>query len=329
MADLHWLVKDTGAYKIIKGDIENGRLSHAYLLITPDGENLLGYLKILAKLITCNFGGCGGCRTCKLIDENRYSDVILYPNAKDGEKKDSVLVEDVSALIESSYIKPLESDKKIFIINQAQTMNGSAQNKLLKTLEEPPKNVCILLGATQEFSLLPTVKSRVKKLEIPPFSHEKLFEALKDECPDQGKLNSAIACGDGTVGKAVALYGDENLTEVLDAVVDVILNMQSSSDVLRFSIKISSLKAGFENFLSALELTLRDMLVGLSDVNGVNNKEIYSRVKDAKGYNQGALLYALDKINLAYKRIKLNANATMLTEWLLFQVLEGKYKWRK
>ncbi len=326
MADLLSLVKDTGAYKIIKGDISSSRLSHAYLLITPDGENLLEYLKIFASLIACENGGCGVCRTCRLINENRHADVIVYP--KDSEKN-AVLTEDVTDLIESSYIKPLESDKKIFIINRAETMNAPAQNKLLKTLEEPPKNVYILIGATAEYPLLSTVKSRVKKLEIPPFSADKLISALKDDCPDKTKLYNAVACGDGTVGKAKALYGDENLSQTLDLIADIICNMQSSADVLEYSTKISGLKGDFDGFLSALELTLRDMLCGLSNEGTVNNKEIYARVKNAKGYNEGALVYALDKINQAYGRKRLNANALMLTEWLLFQILEGKYKWRK
>lgn len=326
MTDLFSLVKDTGAYKIVKGDSESGRLSHAYLLLTSDGDNLSGYLKVFAKLIACENGGCCGvCRACKLIDSERYADVVNYPS----NGKDIVLVEDVSALIESSYIKPLESDKKIFLINHAETMNGAAQNKLLKTLEEPPKNVHIFLGATAEFTLLATLKSRVKKLEIPPFGKEKLYDALKKDYPDTDKLLNAIACSDGTVGKTVALYGDENLSEVLELIADMIVNMQSSADVLKYSVKISGLKSDFDGFLSALELTFRDMIVGLSDENLVNNKEIYSRVKSAKGYNNGALLYALDKINEASRRKKLNANALMLTEWLLFQILEGKYKWRK
>ena len=57
-------------------------------------------------------------------------------------------------------------------------MNASAQNKLLKTLEEPPKNVHILLGATSEYPLLATLKSRVKKLEIPPFDNQTIYKAL-------------------------------------------------------------------------------------------------------------------------------------------------------
>lgn len=326
MTDLFSLVKDTGAYKIIKGDKDANRLSHAYLLLTPDGDNLEGYLKIFAKLIACNDGSpCNECRTCTLIDNKTHADTVWFPK-----EKDVVLVEDISALIEDSFVKPLEGDKKLFVINHAETMNGPSQNKLLKTLEEPPKNVYILIGATAEFPLLPTLKSRVKKLELPVPDADKLYNALISDYPDGERLKEAIACSDGTVGNAVALYGDENLSEVLSLVADMLVNMQSSREVLEYSVKINGLKCDFSVFLSALKLTLRDMLVGVSGrYDLVNNKKIYEKTKMAKGYNEGAILYALDTIDEALHRKKFNANAVMLTDWLLFQILEGKYKWQK
>ena len=325
MIDLFGLLKDTGAYKTVKGDKENGRLSHAYLILTPDGANLGEYLKIFARLAFCNFvEPCFNCRACKLIEENAYSDLIIYP------KKETVLAEDINSLIEESYLKPVEADKKIFIINHAETMNASAQNKLLKTLEEPPKGVHIFLGATSEFPLLPTVLSRVKKLEIPAFSAEKLKNALKEECPVLERLESAVACGDGTVGKALSLYGDENLKSITDLAVDILVNMKSSKDLLFYSTKVLSSKCDLSEFLSVLELLLRDMLMisqGKEDL--VAAKSAVSALKKAERFKTGAIIHALECITEANKRKKFNANPTMLVEWLLFQILEGKYKWQK
>ena len=324
MTDLTALIKDTGAFRAVKGDKERGRLSHAYLILTSDGENLTEYLKIFASLISCKCVlPCGECRTCNLIRENVHPDVILYP------KKDGLIAaEDINALIEESFLKPVECDKKVFILTHAESMNASAQNKLLKTLEEPPQNMHIILGATSEFPLLPTVRSRVKKLEIPAFSAEKIFGALKDDCPDQERLKVAIACGDGTVGKAKLLYGDQNLKSVTDLAVDIIVNMQSSKDVLKYSTLIA--KVDFSEFLSVLELLLRDLLVILQGKEDLAfNAPAVSKLKNAQRFNTGAVLHALDSIVEASKRKKFNTNATMLTEWLLFQILEGKYKWQK
>ncbi len=324
MIDLFGLIKDTGAYRTIKGDKDSNRLSHAYLILSADGDNLLEYLKIFASLMACKESEpCGYCRACSLIDANSYPDVMVFPK-----KEGAVLAEDVNQLIEESYLKPIEGDKKIFIINHSESMNAAAQNKLLKTLEEPPRNVHIILGATGEYSLLPTVKSRVKKLEIPAFTAEKLYNALKEDCVDRDKLRAAIACGDGTVGKAKSLYGDESLKDVTALALEVLTDMTSSKDVLKYSTKIS--KVDFSEFLSVIELLLRDILVILQGKEElVSNKAHLTALKNAPKFNTGSVLHALESVTETLKRKKFNVNATMLTEWLLFQILEGKYRWQK
>ena len=325
MIDLFGLIKDTGAYKTVRGDKKSGRLSHAYLLLTPDGENLTEYLKIFARLLACDEDDpCFECRACKLIGENSFTDVILYP--KDGA---TVSAEQVNELIGESYVKPLEGNKKIFIITNAQSMNASAQNKLLKTLEEPPRGVHIIMGATSEYPLLSTIKSRVKKLEIPSFSNQKLFAALKGEYPDDRRLSSAIACGDGTVGQAQLNYADESLKEITALCQEVIVDMSSSSEVLKYSSKITASKCDINKFLSVLELLYRDLLVYTEGERALVSNSSFVRIKEAKGYKIGSIINALEKINQAAERKKFNANTTMFIEWLLFQILEGKYKWQK
>ncbi len=327
MLDLTALLNSTNAYKTVKGDKQSNRLSHAYLLLCADGEMLGEYLKIIAKLITCKNGSpCNACRSCKLIGENAYSDVLAYPSG-DGA---SVLVDDINSLISESYVKPLESDKKVFILNRAETMNLPSQNKLLKTLEEPPKGVHILIGATSEYPLLSTVKSRVKKLEIPGFTKDALFDALKDDCLDTDRLKSAIACGDGTLGKALALYKDENLEQAIELAVDTLINMKSSANVLDFTNKINDLKVDVAEFLSVLELLFRDMLVisqGKAEL-AFSEKAKYI-MDNSVNFSTGSIINAIEKINQAFERKKYNANSAMLIEWLLFQILEGKYKWQK
>ncbi len=326
MLNITALMQNTTAYKTIKADKKSGRLSHAYLLLTQDKDMLGEYLKTFAKLIACDEGyPCDGCRACQLIDQNAFADLLILP--LNGE---NVLVDDVNTLISESYVKPLESDKKIFIINNAQTMNLPSQNKLLKTLEEPPRGVHILIGATSEYPLLSTVKSRVKKLEIPAFTNLQLFDALKDECFDQQRLKDAIACGDGTLGKALALYGDENLGQAIELAVDTLINMKSSADVLDYSNKIIALPVDLVEFLSVLELLLRDMLVisqGKAEL--VNSNKAKYVMASSVNFSTGAIINAIEKINQAFERKKFNANDTMLIEWLLFQILEGKYKWQK
>lgn len=326
MTDFLSLIKDTGAYRQVLGDKATDRLSHAYLVVCADSENVIEYLKIFAQVILCKEGSpCGKCRDCKLIQDKIHPDVTFYP--KNG---DTVLSDDVVDLIERSYLKPIENDRKVFALSGTEKMFAVAQNKLLKTLEEPPQGVHILMGATSEFPLLSTIKSRVKKLEIPAFSSDALFSALRSECTDAEKLKEAIACGDGTVGKAKALYGNEDLSKILELATDTLCNMKSSKDLLKFSAKITSAKVNLDDFFTVLELLLRDMLCVVENESGlVSNKEASIILKNSQGFNRGALIFGLESVAEVKKRRKFNGGDTMLLEWLLFSILEGKHKWQK
>ena len=325
MINLLPLFKNTACYKTVKSDKDNGKLSHAYLLITPDKTFMTEYLKILATLISCKEDEpCGICRACKLIKEGNHPDVYLFP--KDNQ---TLKTEDVGLIIEKTYYRPVESDKKIFLLSNGESMSEITQNKLLKTLEEPPENSIIIIGATSEYPLLNTVKSRVLKLELGGFSKDEIFEVLKENCPDTDKLKTAIACGDGTVGTAYSLYGDRSLLEITDFTADMLVNMKTSKDVLDFATKFNGLKVELGEFLNVFELALRDMLVTLENKPElVANPRLNERLKEASGFNLGAITYIFDIIREAEKRLKHNANAKMLIEWILFSVLEGKHKWR-
>ena len=321
MIDLLPIFEKTSAYRTVAGDKASGRLSHAYLIISADKESLSGYLKILAKLILAD----GDARAEKLIEDGVHPDVLTFP-----ENGETILKEDVSRIIEETFLKPIESEKKLFLLNIGDFIPPISQNKLLKTLEEPPKGVHILIGATSEYSLLNTVKSRVKKLVIPPYDGETLKEALKTYCPDAERLNEAIACGDGTVGKTLSLYGDEFLDQTVETAVDTLCNMQSSRNVLEYSVKISRLKDGIKGFLPVLELLVRDLNVWYNGGgNTVKNRKYIKRLTEARGFNAGATVSIAERITEAEKRLAANGSEQSVTEWLLFAILEEKHKWQK
>ncbi len=331
MINLHALVEGTSAYKSVKGDKAKGRLSHAYLILSHDEAFLDGYLEEFARLILCDsLEPCGACRACKLMAEGVYPDLRVYPRKTEDGKVGSVKVEDVQQIIEETYLKPIEGEKKVFVISHGENLSPVVQNKLLKTLEEPPRNVFILIGATTDFPLLSTVKSRMKRLEIPAFSAHVLYNALKDECPDSERLREACALSDGAVGKALAVYGDDATARITEFVYDLVLNMKKSEDVLDFSQKLAEQKIEFSQFLSVLEVFYRDMLLYFAGgENNVDNKKNLAIIKKTERYNLGSCIYILEKTAEAAARKKANANATMLVEWLFFQILEGKHKWLK
>ena len=321
---LQTLISQDFGYKQIINEKSAGRLSHAYLILGKDGEHLLEIAKQLAKVCLCAQNEpCEECRNCLLIEQSAHQDVLFY--AKQGFAK----TEDITDVIEQSYIKPVEAQKKVFIINNANLMQPVAQNKLLKTLEEPPKNVHIFLIATSEYGLLPTVLSRVKKVACGEYSEQALFDFLKVECEDSEKLKRAIENSDKTVSSAKERYFG-SADEFLQTAISVAVDMQNSKDVLAFGNAVMEYKDDLNVFLDYLEGVFRDLLcVVCCEQNLVQNKQILSELLRAVGYKKGSVLNAIDLIGQAKRRIKANSNAQMVVEWLLFGILEGKHKWQK
>jgi len=323
--NLNSLIEKTTAFNIVKKDKKEGSLSHAYLLSVNDKVFLKEYLKTFAKLICCEEEGvCDSCRTCNLIEKENHLDVTFFPKEK------SILTADIDELIESSYIKSYEGGKKLFVLVGAENMNAVSQNKLLKILEEPPKNVYILLGVVNDYPLLQTVKSRVKKLEIPPFSREDLFSLLQNDYLDKKKLELAVNNSDLSVGEVIRLYENPELFEVKSLADSVIVNLTSSSQVLKTSYEIMKKKAYFNDFLTFLENDYRNMLLYLNNKqNLVLDNNIVYLVETSIDYKIQSILTILDKIKEAKKRLFYNGNEQMVLEWLLLQILEVKYICKK
>lgn len=305
------VIRNTNAYKIIYGEKKRGELSHAYLIVCPDGVMLKTYMKLFASLIMCeNDGACGECRPCRLIDKEAYADCDFYP--KDGDK---IKTADVDDLVSKTIIRPIESDIRMFVLVGAENMTAEAQNKILKTLEEPPRNVCILIGATSDNALLPTVKSRVKRLDVPPFSDGEIRRALGDEYPDKAKLESAIALGGGKIGSVIKAYTDGNAEKMQAFCREVLFSMRSSKDVAKYSSKIN--KDNIKDFISILKSEVANLLV----------KD--NRKAGDYGYVTGALIAISDMLSEKERALYYNANAVMVADSVLLAILGEKYRWQK
>ncbi len=302
------LIKSTNAYKIIESEKRSGLLSHAYLLLCDDGEYLREYLKIFAKLIMSD----GDPRTEKLIDKECYADCTVYP--KD---RTNILTADIDELVEASFIKPLENAKRMFVLCGSEDINAAAQNKLLKTLEEPPENVVILIGAVNEYSLLPTIKSRVMKLEIPPFTAKSLKEALIDDYSDEDRLKTAIDLSGGKASAAVKAYESGAGEDAFKLAKEVLSALHSSRDVIKFVDKID--KDNIDNFITALKQEVGETLK-LAIKNGE---------KQVNGFTVGALIAIEDMLDKKRAALYYNANVAMTVDGILFGLAEEKYRWQK
>ena len=312
------IIKNTTAYKVIKADKEKGTLSHAYLLVCDDSVMLKDYALIFTKLLSCQTDDiCNKCRVCSLIDKNSFSDVIFYPKDK------KIKVADIDDLVQKSYLKPLESDKKLFVLLNAQEMNAQSQNKLLKTLEEPPKNTHIILCATSIYSLLPTVLSRVKTVVIEPFSDSVVNDYL--DCLNLEKdLSFIVSSSQGRIGEAISKISNNALEEVENLVYEILFDLEKSNMVYKYSCQVN--KDNLRDFIQVFSVIVNKILKYKLTKNTQESEKI---VKLSQIYSQGALIYISEKLTCAEKAIHFNGNVSAISDSICFGVLEGKHKWQK
>ena len=148
------------------------RLSHAYLLIGPEGDGRDEAGERLAAALLCERPAgdtpCGVCRHCEKLRRHAHPDLIVVerqPGAN-GRLRQEIVVEQIRAVTGSAAVAPNEAGRKVYLIRQADRMNTAAQNALLKVLEDPPGHACFILCAAAADALLPTVRSRCLRRDV-------------------------------------------------------------------------------------------------------------------------------------------------------------------
>ena len=186
---------------------EKGRgLSHAYLISGPAGSGKRTLARLLAAAMVCTGQGeerpCGRCGACKKVFGGIHPDVIQV--GADGK---DITVGQARQARSDTYVRPNESSRKVYIFHNAQDMNPSAQNALLKLLEEGPAYAAFLLLAENPGAMLTTIRSRCEGLTLTPVSQAEAEFYLAQRVPNlprEARHTAARSCG-GLLGQAVAL----------------------------------------------------------------------------------------------------------------------------
>ncbi|MBQ8291019.1 MAG: hypothetical protein IJX88_00725 [Clostridia bacterium] len=324
------LMKNTQAYKLLQAEKLSNKLAHAYLLLCDDTKNLRETAKLFAK----PFFGCDGenlsqkqQRIAELIDEEHFSDCLFYPES--GKK---FVVEDADKLAEECALKPVEGNEKLFVITDFSDATPQAQNKLLKLLEEPPQGVYFLLGASSSFSVLQTVLSRVKKLEIQPFSAEELVPALNriySHTRTKEEIALCAACAGGSLGGAQnMLEGGAYKSLSEDAFSLALADGYNLPNLIKQAGETKRKK----ELLSLLRILFRDaLLIKTEAEKGEKTKqriflktERLNLMKIADKYSLRALVFAQEAISQAEQEVFFNAYFPQCLEILVSKIQNVK-----
>lgn len=172
--------------KALANAIQMDRISHAYLFTGPRGTGKTSTARIFAKSLNCESGPtispCGDCENCKNITNSIPIDVIEIDAASNRS------VNDADEIIQKVALAPVQSRYKIYIIDEVHMLTNQAFNALLKTLEEPPKNVIFILATTEVHKVLDTIKSRCQRFDFKRITTDDITKHLR-YIADNEKIN--------------------------------------------------------------------------------------------------------------------------------------------
>lgn len=214
-----------GVIANLQREIVQDRVRHAYLIAGPEGIGKTTLALAFAQVLCCQVPpapglACGMCRSCQKISRGVHPDVVtvsletqLAQASKTSGKNTSLTIETVRGLAESVSLRPLEGRWRIVIVDDAESMQEVAQEALLKTLEEPPAYVVILLLTNDSEVLLPTIRSRCQQVDLRAVPRSQIVSCLTARGVAQAEAETAGAVAAGRPGVAIRAVSDPTLQQ--------------------------------------------------------------------------------------------------------------------
>lgn len=255
-------------------EIRGGTLGHAYIIegASGSGKRLLAH--DIAKAVLCEGRGtmpCGECAPCRKADAGSHPDIRVIGR---GERA-SVGVDAVRQLRTDTHVIPSEAERKIYIIEDADTMTVEAQNAFLLSLEDPPEYVLYLLLCQDSKALLETIRSRAPSIRMRPCERGVIEEhlirvggtnarTLRDRTPE--RWAELLVCAGGNPGIARKLLEDHALDDRIEAkrrALSLITSVLSLNDdaVIGIAAMKKARRTDALELLADIESALRDMLL--------------------------------------------------------------------
>ena len=304
--DFSDLVGQSEVASIIKNEILNDKISHAYLFSGPRGTGKTSTAKIIAKMINCQSltkdgVPCGKCVSCLNFDSS--SDVVEIDAASNNG------VDEIRDLRDKVNLVPTFGKYKVYIIDEVHMLTTQAFNALLKTIEEPPAHVVFILATTEFYKIPATIVSRCQKFQFLKFSIDDIVARLSDIASKESILVSKDALyeiarlSDGGMRDAINMldqlssFKDENLgiddVYQLNGVISYtdfsdllsLLKKRDVTSIVNFLEKIDQSGKSMDRFIGDFIYFIKDILVfkttsGYLNTNIVEKDEILRSASD-------------------------------------------------
>ena len=310
------IINNSKEFKVLKHNKQAGLISHAYLFSSPDSIYLNEFVNMFAKMV---LGGDA------LIENGTHPDFIKITSDKTIGVKD---IEDIASYV---YIMPYEADYKLYYIADASLLTEEAQNKLLKTIEEPPQSAIIVLGASSCGAILPTIISRTNKIELSPINQGDLINLLIKDGASEREASIYASVSQNNLTKAQELNKNKEYLNLYKNVLEMLENLNSSKDILGFVSKINLQKVSLNDFFSLTISVLRDIMIVKSNKNELVcfKQDLDSLERISWGFTLESVSLALKEAFSATKDLAFNANPVCVLDEFLLKMVEVKVKCKK
>lgn len=331
MIETRWndIVGHDWAVDVLRQSILHERIGHAWLITGPAQVGKTTLARTFAMALNCETANaaarpCGHCRTCRLITDDRHPDVRLLQPDVNKRGKQTIKIEAIRQLQASLQLAAVEARYKIAIIRQFDAATIGAANAFLKTLEEPPSRVVLLLTATDADALLDTIRSRCRVLGTRPSSTSDIEQALMERWQHNAHTANSLAhYANGRLGWAVRAGTDPKIMQALTARLNTLQQILQANTIARFQIadKLTKRPEELPALLNRWLVWWRDALLlchepQTAQIVHVDDREaLMTVVQQAKiGENVEAIHQALTATRDAQRQLLQNANTRLTLE---------------
>lgn len=309
----------------LKRITQSQRIGHAYLFVGPEGIGKKTVSDIFVRGLLCKSQGhrpCDLCRSCKQFNSGNHPDIYRITR----ENRQSIGVDQIRGMLEGIRLKPYESDRKIYIIEDAHTMTVQAQNALLKTLEEPPGFTTLILLADRSQGLLPTVLSRCQMFRMQRLTKNEVCSVIVKHLAlpvDKALLFASLS--DGIPGKGLQLAGSKEFNDVRDEVLEFLAGIPEMNDMEKMGYRDLFIKHKdkIDVVVDIMMLWFRDVLACKEAGNSsliVNLDKLPLLKGQASLYTIKRISNAIEKIEQSRRMLKGNTNYQLTIENLLLSL---------
>lgn len=311
--------------KNLREAIKDGNISHSYLF---QGEEGLGKKKLadfFAKTLLCKEQGleaCNQCSSCIKFDSDNHPDFSVIQAEKGIIRKNQI-----DKLVEAVSTNPFESDRKIFIIDDAHLMNKESMNGLLKTLEEPPSFLNMILVTSKENELLPTIVSRCQDVKFYPLGREEVIGYLEDSYDlNRNELEFIADFSHGSIGFASELIESDSLFVIRDELINIVGSLidGARSTALASNEFFESNKDKIDLILDFLIYWLRDLAIykETGNINLTINKDKEVELSKQSIIEFNKINDIIENVEETRRNIKSNVNFILSIEIMLLNIQE-------